>query len=124
MRFSRTVILLAFVAMVAAACGGDGGGTTDGGDAGDGGGATTTTTDSVSVRDNEFVPSEFTVDAGATLTLTNGGQAAHTFTLEDGSIDEELDPAVQIDVTMPSAPGDYPFVCSFHPEMTGTLTVQ
>ncbi len=118
MRYARFLLLAALVA--GTACGGDAGG--NGG--GNGGGGTTTTTDSISVRDNEFVPSEFTVDAGASLTLTNGGQAAHTFTLEDGSIDEELDPAVQISVTVPSAAGDYPFVCSFHPEMTGTMTVQ
>lgn len=121
MRYSRLFVALALAGLLGAACGGDGGGTTDGGD---GGGPPTATTDSISVRDNEFVPSEFTVDAGATLILTNGGQAAHTFTLEDGSIDEELDPAVQISVTVPSAAGDYPFGCSFHPEMTGTMTVQ
>jgi plastocyanin len=109
--------------MVAAACGGDGGGTTDGGDAGDGGG-TTTTGSAVTAVDNAFEPSEVTVDAGGDLTVSNDGEAAHTFTLEDGSIDEQLDPGAEVSVTAPSTAGDYPFVCSFHPEMTGTLTVQ
>lgn len=120
---SRLVILLALVALAAAACGGDGGGATDGGDAG-GGGGTTTTTDSISAVDNAFEPSEAAVDAGATVTVTNDGAAAHTFTLEDGSIDETLEAGAEVTVTAPSAAGDYPYRCNFHPEMTGTLTVQ
>ena len=119
MRYSRMLVLGALLALGGVACGDGGGGTTDGGNGGGG-----TTTDSITAVDNSFEPSDPAVAAGATLTVTNEGAAAHTFTLEDGSIDEELPPGGDATVTAPSDPGAYPFACSFHPEMTGTLTVQ
>ena len=118
MRYARIVLLAALVA--GTACGGDGGDT--GGDDGTDGGGTTTT--AVSMVDNAFEPSDPVVAAGSDLTVTNDGEAAHTFTLAEGDIDEQLESGAEATVTISLDAGTYDFVCSFHPEMTGTLTVQ
>ena len=115
MRFTRLTVPLAAVALLGAACGG--------GDGGDGGGEPVAT-DTVTAIDNEFQPADVLVQADSTLTVTNEGQAAHTFTLEDGSIDETLQAGDSVDVDISLEPGDYGFDCTFHPEMTGTLTVE
>jgi plastocyanin len=117
MRYARIVLMAALV--TGTACGGDGGNT--GGDDGGGGGTTTT---SISMVDNAFEPSNPSVAGGSSLTVTNDGEAAHTFTLEDGSIDEQLEAGAETSVSISLDAGEYGFVCSFHPEMTGTLTVQ
>lgn len=67
-----------------------------------------------------------TVKAGATVTVVNEDSVAHTLTDKDthkfdtGSIDGNGGTGT---FTAPSAPGKYPFGCTFHPEMSGTLTV-
>lgn len=119
MRYARIVLIAALVA--GTACGGDGGGT-GGDDDGDGGGGTTTT--AVSMVDNAFEPADPAVAAGSSLTVTNDGEAAHTFTLAEGDIDEQVAPGDETSVSISLEAGQYDFVCSFHPEMTGTLTVQ
>lgn len=106
----RLAIALAAVALLGVGCGGNGGGGE--------------TTSSVTMVDNEFQPSEFTA-GGATLTVTNEGQAVHSFTVTEGGIDEDV-PAgdsVQVDVSDLSA-GTYDLTCTFHPEMTGSITVK
>jgi plastocyanin len=120
MRFSRLFVMLASVALLGAACGG--GGESGGGDSGGEGGGTTT--DTVTMVDNAFEPSDPAVESGSTVNLVNEGQAAHTFTLDDGSIDEQIAPGAEASVDITLDAGSYEFVCSFHPEMTGTLTVQ
>lgn len=124
MRYPRLLVVLAFVTLVGAACGGggDAGNGGNGGNGGDGGGGTTT--DSVTMVDNAFEPSDPVVSTGSALNLVNEGEAAHTFTLEDGSIDEQLAAGEEASVDISLDPGGYGFTCSFHPEMTGTLTVQ
>lgn len=108
---TRMAILLAAVAVLGAACGGDGGG---GGE----------TTDSVTMVDNAFQPSEFTA-ASDTLSVTNDGQAVHTFTVPDGNIDETVQPGQSADVDLSGLDaGTFDFDCTFHPEMTGSVTVQ
>ena len=114
MKTARWTIVLALVAVLGAACGGgDTGGDTDGGATGD-----------VTMVDNAFQPAEVTAAAGDSLTIVNTGQAPHTFTVEGGEIDEELEPGAETEVTIDLEAGSYPVVCEFHPEMTGTLTVQ
>jgi plastocyanin len=104
----RIAIGLTAVALFAAACGGGGG----------------ETTDSVSMVDNAFEPSEFT-PASDTLTVTNEGQALHSFTVADAGIDQDVQPgeSAEIDVSgLPSGTSD--LACKYHPEMTGSITVE
>jgi plastocyanin len=113
MRIARFTIAIAAVALLGAACGGD-----DGGNGGDGG-----TTDSVTMVDNEFQPSSFTA-ASTTITVTNDGQALHSFTLADGGIDQDVQAGESADVDLSGLDaGTHDLTCKYHPEMTGSVTV-
>jgi plastocyanin len=67
-----------------------------------------------------------TVKAGAKVTVVNEDSVAHTLTDKDthkfdtGNIDGNGGTGT---FTAPSAPGKYSFGCTYHPEMSGTLTV-
>jgi plastocyanin len=111
--------------LIAASCGGDetppdenGGSPTESPtDGGDGGGGADLT-----VVDFGFSPTELSVTEGQTITVTNFGEASHTFTTDDGAIDESVGPGdtVQVDLTGAASGG---FHCRFHSQMVGTLTV-
>ena len=67
-----------------------------------------------------------TVPPGAVVTVTNTDSAAHTVTADKGSA---FDAKVAgkggtATFTAPSAPGTYPYHCTYHPDMHGTLTVK
>jgi plastocyanin len=114
MRIARFTIAIAAVALLGAACGGD-----DGGNGGDGGG----TTDSVTMVDNEFQPSSFTA-ASTTVSVTNDGQALHSFTIADGDIDQDVQAGESAEVDLSGLEaGTYDLICKYHPEMTGSVTV-
>ena len=128
------VVTLMGVAVTAAACGGGSSGPairiTPGGD-----GATLEMT----VGDNFYKPNEFRVRAGEQITLnvTNEGQAVHTVRLagpdnryetdDDTQADPEMiKPGASVSLvwTAPTEPGTYNFRCDYHPEETGTITVE
>jgi plastocyanin len=122
MRKSRWVRLVAglfALSIVLAACssddGGDGGET--GGETGGAGGGNT-----IVIEGFAFDPSTITVSGATEFTITNNDSATHTFTLDDGSIDQEIaageSATVTIDVSASTG-----FVCRFHPQMTGTVEV-
>jgi len=109
MRFARLAIAIAAVALLGAACGG-----------GDSGGGTT---DSVTMVDNEFQPSSFT--ASDTITVTNDGQALHSFTVTAGGIDQDVEAGQSSDIDLSGLDaGSHDFMCKYHPEMTGSVTIQ
>ncbi len=124
-----TVPFALTLAVLGAACGGGGDESTaptpagtspaQTGNTGGGGSALT-------MRDNEFVPSDFTIQAGSEITLNNEGQAPHTFTIEGENVDHEVQPGETETESLELAPGTYDFVCRFHESagMTGTLTVE
>ncbi|MEX2421161.1 MAG: cupredoxin domain-containing protein [Actinomycetota bacterium] len=124
MRLVRGVVLLFALTFVLAACGGDddGGGTTDttggttGTETGTGGGT------AITIEGFAFDPSTITVSGPTEITITNNDSATHSFTLDDGSIDEEIaggsSATVTVDVSASTG-----FVCRFHPAMTGTVEV-
>ena len=79
---------------------------------------------SVELADFAFQPDCLSVDAGATITLENIGDAPHTFTVGGTDLDVKLDPGASDDVGFASVdPGTYSVTCTFHPEMKATLTV-
>lgn len=61
--------------------------------------------------------------AGETITIRNDDQMGHTVTSDDGVFDVSVGPGETATLTLPDKAGDYPFHCSLHPRMTGTLTV-
>jgi plastocyanin len=107
MKITRWAVVL-FAMLVLAACGGGGG----------------ETTDSVTLVDNAFEPSEFTA-ASDTLTVTNEGQALHSFTVAEAGIDQDVQAGQSTDVDLSGAEaGTFDLSCKYHPEMTGSITIQ
>jgi plastocyanin len=72
----------------------------------------------LTVRDFEFDPSAVTIPSGGTIEITNEGDAAHSFTMDDDSVSEDIEPGSTTTVTI-SAAG--PFHCRFHSQMTGAV---
>jgi plastocyanin len=114
---------------VLAACSSDddggeatGSGTTDQatgatGDTGGAGGGT-----AITIADFAFDPATIEVSGETTLTITNDDTAAHTFTLDDGSVDEEIGAGESVDVTV-NVSETTGFHCELHPAMTGSIEV-
>lgn len=78
----------------------------------------------VDVVDFAFEPEEISVPVGTTVewTYTEDGSSRHTVTFDDGEASGDLDPGDTYTRTF-DAPGAYPYVCFYHPNMTGTVTV-
>ena len=77
-----------------------------------------------------YAPAEVTVKAGETITWKNDDTAIHTATsgensTPDGKFDTSLVSPGQGSkpTAMPNEPGQYPYFCTLHPWMTGTVTV-
>ena len=71
----------------------------------------------------EFYVHARRIEAGATITVTNGDSAAHTVSASNGSFDVTVKGRAQVALTAPMKPGTYAFVCNIHPTMRGQLTV-
>ena len=86
---------------------------------------------SQSVDNPEFyIPAETTVKAGETVTWKNDDTAIHTATsgkdaTPDGKFDTSLVSPGQSSkpIAIPNEPGQYPYFCTHHPWMTGTITI-
>ena len=125
-RWVRLVAGLFVLSLVVAACSSDDGGTT-----GTTGGATGTTAatgstggggTTITIADFAFDPDTITVSGSTEVTVTNEDSATHTFTLDDGSVDETVEPGATVTVTVDvsAATG---FHCNIHPQMTGQIEV-
>ncbi|MCA1216924.1 cupredoxin domain-containing protein [Streptomyces sp. 8L] len=81
--------------------------------------------DKITIDNFKFKPSKLTVKAGARITVTNKDTTAHTVT-GTGSAKfntGHIAPGKKKTFTAPKKAGSYPFHCSIHPFMKGTLTV-
>ena len=118
------------LALALTACGGGGGGGTDGG-AGSGGNEETPLTVGTGTEASlEFNPKTIgaTPNTKVRLTFTNNGTLPHNLTFQDPinvKTSDSVAPGVEetIEFTTPG-PGAYNYVCTLHPGMQGTLTVQ
>ncbi len=135
-RMSRTWVVgvMVLVSSAVAACGGDDGGGTTGATGGDATGGVTAATGAgataatgvggatLTIEGFAFQPSTLEIPGATTLTVTNNDGVTHTFTLDDGGIDQEIGGGqtveVQVDVS-----GSAGYHCEIHPNMTGTLQV-
>ncbi len=78
----------------------------------------------VEIKDFAFGPASLTVSAGDMVTWTNNDAVAHTVTASDGSFDSgTISPGETYTFTFPAS-GSFDYVCSFHPNMMGTIVVQ
>jgi plastocyanin len=78
----------------------------------------------VKIDDFSFGPQTVTVPVGATVTWTNRDDIPHTVVSTDGVFKSKVrDTDEKFSYTFTKA-GTYPYFCSVHPKMTGTIVVQ
>jgi plastocyanin len=79
----------------------------------------------VVIKNFAFGPATMVVAPGTKITVVNQDKAPHTVTAVNKSFDTGTIAGGQRGVlTAPSTPGTYPYVCTIHPSMTGTLIVK
>lgn len=118
--------VLVLAAVVFAACGSeDSGGSSTSDGSNDGGGGTTQSVE-VTATNFKFDPTSLDVEPGAevAVTLTNDGEATHTFTVDDVDFEIQAEAGQSADGTF-TAPdsGSLDYRCAFHSQMTGTISV-
>jgi plastocyanin len=124
-RWVRLVAGLFVLSLVVAACSSDDdggttgttGGATGATETGSGGGETT-----ITIAGFVFDPDTITVSGPTEVTVTNNDSATHTFTLDDGSVDETIEPGATKTVTV-DVSASTGFHCNIHPQMTGQIEV-
>jgi plastocyanin len=81
--------------------------------------------DAVTISNFKFAPASITVAQGARVTVSNDDGTAHTATADDGkSFDTgDVAPGASAPISVAKA-GTYPYHCTIHPFMHGTLTVR
>jgi plastocyanin len=129
-RWVRLVAGLFVLSLVVAACSSDdGGGGTTGTTGGATGGATGSTETgsggggtTITIAGFAFDPDTITVSGPTEVTITNNDSATHTFTLDDGSVDETVEPGATETVTV-DVSASTGFHCNIHPQMTGQIEV-
>jgi plastocyanin len=78
----------------------------------------------VKIDNFSFGPNTLTVAVGATVTWVNHDDIPHTAVSTDGVFKSKvLDTDDKFSYTFTKA-GNYPYFCSIHPKMTGTIVVQ
>ena len=81
-------------------------------------------TTEVKIDNFSFGPQTLTVPVGATVTWTNRDDIPHTVVSTDGVFKSKVrDTDEKFSYTFTKA-GTYPYFCSVHPKMTGTIVVQ
>jgi plastocyanin len=78
----------------------------------------------VKIDNFSFSPKEITVAAGTTITWTNRDDIPHTVVSTEKTFKSKvMDTDDKFSYTF-SKPGNYPYFCSVHPHMTGTVVVK
>lgn len=92
--------------------------------AGGGGDDSSASSTKLIIKDFQY-SGKLTVQAGAKVTVTNKDTAPHTVTSEQDKMFDsgKIDGGGTGSFTAPTKPGKYPFGCTFHPDMAGTLVV-
>lgn len=83
-------------------------------------------TTSLTIISYQYSPATLKVKRGTKIIVTNKDGVAHTVTSDGTSFDSgelNFNESVTIDTTTLS-PGTYPYHCTYHPEMKGTIVVE
>ena len=81
------------------------------------------TASTITIKSFSFTPPD-SVSPGATITVDNKDGTDHTVTSDTGNaFDDAASPGTST-FTAPTKPGSYPFHCTIHPSMHGTLVVK
>jgi plastocyanin len=78
----------------------------------------------VKIVDYAFSPQKITIPVGGSVTWTNRDDVAHTATASDNSFDSGNLATGQSWSHVFTKAGKYAYVCTYHPNMTGTVIVQ
>jgi len=87
-------------------------------------GAALAAEESVTIQGFAFGPASLTIDAGDTVTWTNEDGVGHTATQDGGGFDTGTIAAGASDSIAFDEAGTFPYHCTIHPAMTGTITVR
>jgi plastocyanin len=81
--------------------------------------------DTIIIKNFAFVPASLTVAPGTKVTVTNQDTVTHTVTATGAKAFDtgDITPGSTVTFTAPAAAGSYPYICSIHTYMQGTLTV-
>jgi plastocyanin len=139
----RTAALLGLLVLPLAACSSGGGGASAVGSsaaaavssamssampsaAASSGSATAVSGSQIVIDDFKFSPSSLTVSPGQKVTVMNKDSTTHTLTATSGKAFDTGDIAsgASGSFTAPSTPGSYPYICTIHQFMHGTLVVK
>ena len=78
----------------------------------------------INIDNFSFAPGTFTVAVGTTVTWINHDDIPHTVVSTDGVFKSKvMDTDEKFSYTFTKA-GSYPYFCSVHPKMTGTIVAQ
>ena len=78
----------------------------------------------ITIQNFAYRPATITVKAGSTITVKNQDSATHTVTADNNAFDTgNISGGASKTMTAPSTPGSFPYHCTIHPFMHGTLTV-
>jgi len=113
----RGALLLAVVVPGLLSCGGPGA-------AGPAKAARTPVSHTVTIEAVAFTPASITVKAGDSIVWVNKDPFPHTVTSKAGGFDSlSIQPDRSWTLT-PSAPGELTYICTLHPNMSGTIRVE
>ena len=79
--------------------------------------------ETIAIVDFDYDPASRSVPVGTTVRWVNEGEIPHTVTSEAGGFDSGLIVAGAESVRTFAEPGTFDYLCTLHPEMTGTITV-
>lgn len=81
--------------------------------------------DTIIIKNFAYSPASLTVAPGATVTVKNEDTATHTVTASSGNAFDtgDIAPGASKTFTAPTTAGSYPYICSIHQFMHGSLTV-
>jgi plastocyanin len=113
--------LLAVALAALAGCGSSGGSSSSGSTSAAAGGGTSSAV--ITIKDFTFT-TPASVSPGATVTVHNMDSIAHSVTADTGNAFDSPAPPGDSSFKAPTTPGSYPFHCTPHPEMHGTLVVK
>jgi plastocyanin len=80
-------------------------------------------TATVKIRNFKFEPANLAIAVGETVQFINVDEEPHTATSTDGAFNSKALDTNQTWNYTAAKPGTFPYICSIHPFMKGTLTV-
>ncbi|PYC76350.1 metal-binding protein [Streptomyces tateyamensis] len=88
--------------------------------------ANTATASTITIKDFAFTPADLTVAPGTVITVVNKDSTAHTLTATGSKAFDTgtLGAGNSATITAPAQDGSYPYICTIHQYMKGTLTVK